>query len=82
VRADATRKSSNPAIRTNEGKIPVKENIQWRACWEHELEPADHAELAEFFRNTYGDLGEWNATCLPGNRSSTGSIIDRNGLAL
>lgn len=28
--------------------------VQWKLCWENQLERADHQELSEFFENPMG----------------------------
>ncbi len=35
--------------------------VQWKLCWENELQLSDHLELAQFFRATYGPTGPFNA---------------------
>lgn len=47
--------------------------LQWKTCWEHQLEPGDHAQLADFFRVTYGAVGAWNARHFEGSRSWAGA---------
>nr|CDY73152.1 N-acyltransferase [Bradyrhizobium sp. ARR634]CDY73158.1 N-acyltransferase [Bradyrhizobium sp. ARR697]CDY73167.1 N-acyltransferase [Bradyrhizobium sp. ARR777]CDY73183.1 N-acyltransferase [Bradyrhizobium sp. ARR823] len=51
----------------------VRPQVEWRLRWENELQLADHAELAEFFRNSYGPTGEFNAQPFEGNRSWAGA---------
>nr|ACH88410.1 NodA [Bradyrhizobium sp. C18] len=51
----------------------VRSHVQWSLRWENELQLADHAELAEFFRNSYGPTGEFNARPFEGNRSWAGA---------
>ncbi len=51
----------------------MKTQIQWKTYWENQLEPGDHAELAEFFRNTYGAVGAWNVKHFKGSRSWAGA---------
>ncbi|MDA9476841.1 acyltransferase [Bradyrhizobium sp. CCBAU 65884] len=47
--------------------------VQWTRRWESELGLVDHAELAEFFRNSYGPTGAFNAQPFEGNRSWAGA---------
>ncbi|WFU07002.1 NodA family N-acyltransferase (plasmid) [Rhizobium sp. CB3171] len=47
--------------------------MRWRLCWESELELADHVELANFFRATYGPTGAFNAKPFEGSRSWAGA---------
>nr|CDY73138.1 N-acyltransferase [Bradyrhizobium sp. ARR569] len=51
----------------------ARPQVQWSLRWESELQLADHAELAEFFRNSYGPTGEFNAQPFEGNRSWAGA---------
>ncbi|APO70177.1 nodulation protein NodA 1 (plasmid) [Rhizobium gallicum] len=62
--------------------------VRWKLCWENELELADHVELAEFFRKTYGPTGAFNAKPFEGSRSWAGARpelraigYDSNGVA-
>ncbi len=54
-------------------EFPMKTHIRWKTYWEHELVPGDQAELAEFFRNTYGAVGAWNTKHFEGSRSWAGA---------
>nr|CAJ41231.1 NodA protein [Bradyrhizobium sp. aeky10] len=47
--------------------------VQWSLRWENELRLADHAELADFFRKSYGPTGAFNALSFEGNRSWAGA---------
>ncbi|MGY5810283.1 NodA family N-acyltransferase [Rhizobium sp. LEGMi198b] len=47
--------------------------MRWRLCWESELELADHVELANFFRTTYGPTGAFNAKPFEGSQSWAGA---------
>ncbi|MHC2291860.1 NodA family N-acyltransferase [Bradyrhizobium barranii] len=47
--------------------------VQWSLRWESELQLADHAELAEFFRKSYGPTGAFNAQPFEGSRSWAGA---------
>ncbi|TIU44151.1 MAG: acyltransferase, partial [Mesorhizobium sp.] len=31
----------------------MRPNVDWKLCWENELQLADHVELSDFFRKTY-----------------------------
>ncbi|RAZ85599.1 acyltransferase [Mesorhizobium hawassense] len=48
-------------------------DLKWKICWETELQVDDHAQLSEFFRNTYGPTGEFNAKPFEGGRSWAGA---------
>ncbi|WIW50151.1 NodA family N-acyltransferase (plasmid) [Bradyrhizobium sp. 62B] len=47
--------------------------IQWRTCWENELELSDHIQLSAFFRAAYGPTGTFNARPFEGFRSWAGA---------
>ncbi|WP_394889844.1 NodA family N-acyltransferase [Mesorhizobium sp. AaZ16] len=51
----------------------MRSDIRWRLCWEHELQLADHAELSDFFRKSYGRIGAFNAKPFEGGRSWAGA---------
>ncbi|MGY4319609.1 MULTISPECIES: NodA family N-acyltransferase [unclassified Bradyrhizobium] len=51
----------------------ARSQVQWSVRWESELRLADHAELAEFFRKSYGPTGAFNAQPFEGNRSWAGA---------
>ncbi|MBB4396582.1 NodA family N-acyltransferase [Bradyrhizobium sp. ERR14] len=51
----------------------ARAQVQWSRRWESELQLADHAELAEFFRKSYGPTGAFNAQPFEGNRSWAGA---------
>ncbi|WP_018322350.1 NodA family N-acyltransferase [Bradyrhizobium sp. WSM2793] len=51
----------------------ARAQVQWTRRWENELRLADHAELAEFFRKSYGPTGAFNAQPFEGNRSWAGA---------
>ncbi|WP_051334090.1 NodA family N-acyltransferase [Mesorhizobium sp. WSM3224] len=53
--------------------LSKRPQVRWRLCWEHELGLADHVELADFFRNTYGPTGAFNAEPFEGSRSWAGA---------
>ncbi len=46
---------------------------RWRLCWENELQLADHVELSDFFRKTYGRTGAFDAKPFEGGRSWAGA---------
>ncbi|MDL2402895.1 acyltransferase, partial [Rhizobium mayense] len=45
----------------------MRADVQWKLRWESELELAEHVELAEFFRKTYGPTGAFNAKPFEGS---------------
>ncbi|MCP3405488.1 NodA family N-acyltransferase [Bradyrhizobium sp. CCGB01] len=51
----------------------MRPQLQWRTCWENDLQLSDHVEISEFFRNTYGPTGAFNAIPFEGNRSWAGA---------
>ncbi|RRH91923.1 NodA family N-acyltransferase [Mesorhizobium tamadayense] len=51
----------------------MRSAVQWRLCWENDLRSADQADLSEFFRNTYGRTGAFNAKPFEGGRSWAGA---------
>nr|Q53252.1 RecName: Full=Nodulation protein A [Rhizobium tropici]CAA67137.1 nodA [Rhizobium leucaenae USDA 9039] len=66
----------------------MRSKVRWRLCWENELELAEHIELADFFRMTYGPTGPFNAKPFEGSRSWAGArpelrliAYDANGVA-
>lgn len=78
----------NIAISNDTGVFSTHSKVRWRVCWENELELAEHIELSEFFRKTYGPTGEFNAKPFEGGRSWAGArpelrVIgyDANGIA-
>ncbi|MGY3533266.1 MULTISPECIES: NodA family N-acyltransferase [Bradyrhizobium] len=60
----ASRTAEAPSTRTQ---------IHWSIRWENELRLTEHAELAEFFRKSYGPTGAFNAQPFEGNRSWAGA---------
>lgn len=48
-------------------------DVRWKVCWENDLELADHVELTEFFRKTYGSLGGFNGKPFEGGHSWSGA---------
>nr|CAD29657.1 nodulation protein A [Sinorhizobium meliloti bv. medicaginis] len=55
--------------------------VQWKLCWENQLERADHEELSEFFRKSYGPTGAFNAKPFEGGRSWAGARPERRAIA-
>ncbi|MGY4501461.1 nodulation protein A [Bradyrhizobium sp. GM24.11] len=53
--------------------VSVRPPVRWRLCWENELQLADHIELSDFFRKTYGPTGAFNAKPFEGHRSWAGA---------
>ncbi|WP_042337031.1 NodA family N-acyltransferase [Bradyrhizobium sp. DOA9] len=51
----------------------MRHRLQWRTCWENELQLSDHVELSKFFRSAYGPTGAFNARPFEGNRSWAGA---------
>ncbi|TIX86451.1 MAG: NodA family N-acyltransferase [Mesorhizobium sp.] len=51
----------------------MRPNVEWKLCWENELQLADHVELSDFFRKTYGRTGAFNAEPFEGGRSWAGA---------
>ncbi|CCM80391.1 NodA family N-acyltransferase [Rhizobium mesoamericanum] len=47
--------------------------VDWKLRWENELDLADHVELADFFRKTYGPTGTFNAKPFEEARSWAGA---------
>lgn len=84
----ATGTTMNIAISNDTGVFSTHSKVRWRVCWENELQLAEHIELSEFFRKTYGPTGEFNAKPFEGGRSWAGArpeirVIgyDANGIA-
>nr|CCC58422.1 N-acyltransferase [Bradyrhizobium sp. ARR394]CCC58427.1 N-acyltransferase [Bradyrhizobium sp. ARR494]CCC58428.1 N-acyltransferase [Bradyrhizobium sp. ARR534]CDY73148.1 N-acyltransferase [Bradyrhizobium sp. ARR617] len=63
----------NIAIPNDTGVLSTHSKVRWRVCWESELQLAEHLELSEFFRKTYGPTGEFNAKPFEGGRSWAGA---------
>ncbi|WP_407189973.1 NodA family N-acyltransferase [Bradyrhizobium centrosematis] len=57
---------------TTEG-ASARAQVRWSLRWESELGLDDHAELAEFFRKSYGPTGAFNAEPFQGSRSWAGA---------
>ncbi|ARO32384.1 nodulation NodA-like domain-containig protein (plasmid) [Rhizobium sp. NXC14] len=51
----------------------MRSQVRWKLCWENELQLADHVELSDFFRKTYGPTGLFNAKPFEGSRSWAGA---------
>ncbi|MGY8684595.1 NodA family N-acyltransferase [Bradyrhizobium sp. UFLA05-153] len=51
----------------------MRPQLQWRTCWENDLQLADHVAISEFFRKAYGPTGAFNAQPFEGNRSWAGA---------
>ncbi|MGY4626961.1 NodA family N-acyltransferase [Bradyrhizobium sp. USDA 4486] len=63
----------NIAVSRTADAPSARAQVQWSRRWESELQLSDHAELAEFFRNSYGPTGAFNAQPFEGNRSWAGA---------
>nr|CDY73162.1 N-acyltransferase [Bradyrhizobium sp. ARR759] len=61
------------AVPSTVEKRPARPQVRWSRHWENDLQLADHVELAEFFRSSYGPTGEFNAQPFEGNRSWAGA---------
>ncbi|SIT43559.1 Nodulation protein A [Paraburkholderia ribeironis] len=59
----------------------MSSKVQWRLCWENELQLSDHVELAQFFRTTYGPTGAFNAKPFEGGRSWAGARPELRAIA-
>ncbi|AFT90557.1 MULTISPECIES: NodA family N-acyltransferase [Paraburkholderia] len=59
----------------------MSSKVQWRLCWENELDLSDHVELARFFRTTYGPTGAFNAKPFEGGRSWAGARPELRAIA-
>ncbi|MBA1139487.1 MULTISPECIES: NodA family N-acyltransferase [Mesorhizobium] len=51
----------------------MRSEVRWRLCWENDLQLTDHAELSDFFRESYGRTGAFNAKPFEGGRSWAGA---------
>nr|CDW91989.1 acyltransferase [Bradyrhizobium yuanmingense]CDW92000.1 acyltransferase [Bradyrhizobium yuanmingense] len=63
----------NIAVSPIAERASARAQVQWSLRWESELRLADHAELAEFFRKSYGPTGAFNAQPFEGSRSWAGA---------
>ncbi|MET3524845.1 NodA family N-acyltransferase [Mesorhizobium abyssinicae] len=59
----------------------MRSQVRWRLCWESELELSDHAELAEFFRSTYGKPFEDNRSWVGARPEFRAIAYDSGGIA-
>ncbi|MEX3693946.1 NodA family N-acyltransferase [Paraburkholderia sp. BR14263] len=59
----------------------MSSKVQWKLCWENELQLSDHLELAHFFRTTYGPTGPFNAKPFDGGRSWAGARPELRAIA-
>ncbi|WFU06959.1 NodA family N-acyltransferase (plasmid) [Rhizobium sp. CB3171] len=59
----------------------MRADVQWKLCWENELQLSDHVELAEFFRKTYGPTGAFNAKPFQGSQSWAGARPELRAIA-
>nr|Q9RAN9.1 RecName: Full=Nodulation protein A [Mesorhizobium sp. 7653R]CAB56292.1 NodA protein [Mesorhizobium sp. 7653R] len=51
----------------------MRSAVQWRLCWENDLQLTDHVELSDFFRKIYGRIGSFDAKPFEGGRSWAGA---------
>ncbi|WP_280973095.1 MULTISPECIES: NodA family N-acyltransferase [unclassified Bradyrhizobium] len=63
----------NIAVSGSTEGVPMRSQVQWIVRWENELQLADHIELSEFFRKSYGPTGAFNAQPFEGGRSWAGA---------
>jgi nodulation protein A len=63
----------NIAVSPSAEEPSARTQVQWSLRWESELQLADHAELADFFRKSYGPTGAFNAQPFEGIRSWAGA---------
>ncbi len=63
----------NIAVSSSTEGRPMRSRVRWRVAWENELRLADHIELSDFFRKTYGPTGAFNAKPFEGHRSWAGA---------
>ncbi|NGO53312.1 NodA family N-acyltransferase [Allomesorhizobium camelthorni] len=59
----------------------MSSDVRWKLCWENELQLADHFELSDFFQNTYGPTGAFNAKPFEGGRSWAGARPELRAIA-
>ncbi|MBP0625152.1 NodA family N-acyltransferase [Cupriavidus consociatus] len=59
----------------------MSSKIQWKLCWENDLQLSDHIQLADFFRRTYGPTGAFNAKPFEGGRSWAGARPELRAIA-
>ncbi|WEX91490.1 NodA family N-acyltransferase (plasmid) [Sinorhizobium garamanticum] len=58
----------------------MSSDVQWKLCWENELERSDHSELNEFFNKTYGPTGAFHTKPFEGGRSWAGARPERRAI--
>nr|CDY73166.1 N-acyltransferase [Bradyrhizobium sp. ARR773] len=63
----------NIAVSSSTAGLSMRSRVRWRVAWENELSLADHLELSDFFRKTYGRTGEFNAKPFECGRSWAGA---------
>ncbi|KRR17577.1 acyltransferase [Bradyrhizobium lablabi] len=63
------------------GEGATRPRVQWRLRWESQLTLADHTELSDFFRNTYGPTGAFNTKSFEGARSWAGARPELRAIA-
>ncbi|SFJ85729.1 NodA family N-acyltransferase [Bradyrhizobium sp. Gha] len=63
----------NIAVSPTAEGAPARAQVQWKRRWESELGSTEHADLAEFFRKSYGPTGAFNAQPFQGSRSWAGA---------
>nr|CCC58433.1 N-acyltransferase [Bradyrhizobium sp. ARR598]CDY73141.1 N-acyltransferase [Bradyrhizobium sp. ARR600]CDY73156.1 N-acyltransferase [Bradyrhizobium sp. ARR691] len=63
----------NIAVSSSTAGRAMRSRVRWRVAWENELRLADHIELSDFFRTTYGPTGALNAKPFEGHRSWAGA---------
>ncbi|CAH2394235.1 Nodulation protein A [Mesorhizobium metallidurans STM 2683] len=51
----------------------MRSEVQWRLCWENELQLHEHVELSDFLHKTYGGTGTFSARRFEGGRSWAGA---------
>ncbi|PDT34946.1 MULTISPECIES: NodA family N-acyltransferase [Sinorhizobium] len=59
----------------------MRSEVQWRLCWENELQLSEHVELCDFFRKTYGPTGAFNAKPFEGSQSWAGARPELRAIA-
>ncbi|XSC42376.1 NodA family N-acyltransferase [Bradyrhizobium sp. RDT10] len=63
----------NIVVSSSTADISMRSPVRWRVAWENEMRLADHIELSDFFRKTYGPTGAFNAKPFEGHRSWAGA---------
>ncbi|MDK1376367.1 MULTISPECIES: NodA family N-acyltransferase [unclassified Sinorhizobium] len=59
----------------------MRSEVRWSLRWENELQLSDHIELTDFFRETYGPTGAFNAKPFKGSRSWAGARPELRAIA-